>query len=245
MVAFRSVTTSGAGNSPDGTENHALPAGTVSGDAVSAFLFTDNSGAHSLSGGSSWGSPVETHTWNGGAYRSSSWTKVAGGSEPANYVFTFTAGYWDAIIVAHSGVDAAAAFIDATSNTGTSTSATGLGVTATRADSFLLWFAISGTGARSGAPTPGTWDNRSTFDTNFYLDDRAIGAGATGNFTSAYPNQEWVVHIIGLQGPEGGGGGGGVVPGPSATTPRRTLLGVGTKPVRYGSIWAYREREAA
>lgn len=201
-VTFRAVSTSGAGNSGDGTEDHAKPTGTVNNtDVLFAALYTDNTGAHSLGGGSTW-SQRQTTTWNG--WRTSTWTKLAGAAEPTNYTFTFTAGYWAAIIAAYSGCDsssAAAHYVDSSQNTATSTTATGTGITTTRADSLLIWHAISSVGARSGAPTPGSWSNRSTFDTNMYLDDRAIGAGATGNFTSSYSNQVWVVHLVGLQGP--------------------------------------------
>jgi hypothetical protein len=46
--------------------------------------------------------------------------------------------------------------------------------------------------------------------------------------------------------PEGGGGGGGAVtePGPQVAPRSRSLLGVGARPVRHGSIWAAREPNA-
>lgn len=207
-VAFRSVSTAGAGFVAD-SQTTTKPAGTASGDALLLNLFSDQQVTITPPSGS-W-TQLELTDWNG--WRSYTWWLLAGGSEPADYTCTWSGTiYVDILLSAYSGVDAAGPIIDSTANSGSGTTATGTGITVPsgRDGSMLAWHAISSVGARSGAPTPGSWTNRSTFDTNDYLDTLPVDAGATGDFTSTYTSQAWVVHLVGLQ-PAASGGGGGAV----------------------------------
>lgn len=197
-VAFRSASTAGAG-----TQGSPLavtkPAGAVDNtDVYVLTFFTDSNGTVTPPSGF-----VERENTTFDAnWHLIMYTKLAGTETTFSISWVGGNAYIDAILSCYSGCDASTAtahYVDSTANTGTGTTATGLGITLASADSMLVWSAISDVGARSGGPSGGIWTNRVTHDTNMYLDTAPHGSGATGNFTSTYSSQEWVVHVLGLQ----------------------------------------------
>lgn len=84
-----------------------------------------------------------------------------------------------------------------TQNSGSGTTATGLSITADRDGSMLMAATVSSEGARTAGY--GGMTNTVTHDTNVYVDQQAVDAGATGNKTCTYTTQGWVVDLIVFQ----------------------------------------------
>ncbi len=109
-------------------------------------------------------------------------------------------GYTDMFGLALQGVDRSSAVSGTpTNNQGTGTTATGLSIDVARNGSMLFLGSISSVGARSGGPAGMSPATGSPYDTNMYVDFQAVDAGATGNKTSTYGSESWIMQMIALQ----------------------------------------------
>jgi hypothetical protein len=118
------------------------------------------------------------------------------GSGAANYTWTIPVQYAEGYIACYQNVDVAAPWETSggdSVNSGESTTATGLGVTATRNGSMLLW---SSMGWATDVPIPAGFTDRETYDSVNHFAELAVGAGSTGNKTSTLgASDAWSVQM--------------------------------------------------
>jgi len=192
------------------------PTGVVSGDVMLVNITSNNGSAASLLGWTSLGTGI----FNGSNLHATVLYRVAGGSEPASYIFSLGAGANDAVgtIVAFSGVDNTTP-IDATGTMGLSVAnggtATAPGITTTTASAAVVMFANQSDNRNyTGWTTtsPGGLTEIAEFEWTNGSQDMSVGAawatkasaGATGNGTVTLEdnNDRWAAMLVALrQGP--------------------------------------------
>lgn len=223
-IAFRSA--ANAGTSAAGTSlTITKPTGVASGDVLVAIVECGRESTRGAqTGPAGWSNPVGVNDEADNLINLQLWTKVATGSEPANYTWTNTGGgAWAGTITAWTGVSnggptgASAANVDATPDTTFSHS----GLTTQSANSVALYgYGVSDGATPTRVPmtahasTTKRGEANSTTTANgmgvMLASEARASAGATGarNATSAGGNSRnnWVA--IELIEDTGGGGGG-------------------------------------
>lgn len=174
------------------------PTGTIEGDLMIAVMWRDASGGPGLH--ADWTNLVGPVNGANGSVRMA--YRVAGASEPASWSFpdTSTGGI---VTIRRGSFDDADLFGGTeTSNTGSSTTLTALGITAERDDSRLLsWHASSGGQASppSGMSVVGsTWD-----DASFGVYTEQVDTGASGDRTQTVGSGQWAALMACINPPEG------------------------------------------
>lgn len=220
-VAYRDSTANAQATSTTNTVTK--PVGLTAGDIMLASTNNDTATVTPPSGG--WAEVSSgSGTFTGWVQRV--WWKIADAGDVAasNFTWTFSATvYSDVIMAAFSGGHQTTPIFGDTVNTGTGTTATGTGINGTPAGSLLAHFAVSSVGARSAGPSG--MDNRETFDTNVYLDTLDLTAGGdTGDKTSTYASQSWIVHMVVIQPPAAAGSAALCAPGVRARSYPHILM---------------------
>lgn len=209
-LAYRSGSVQTAGNSSGGALTITKPTGTASGDVLVAILYLES----------------DTNTWtppsgftsaiahdNTGAFQVQVFTKVAGGSEPANYTFTPGSSNWRiGLMAAYSGGTGTGTLVDVTGgNQGDATvytSQTAPTVTTTGADRMLIFgygnFSSTNISSLTGAAT----SLRTSFGGLTLGDALRASAGATGTTRTATDigSQTFAAVHVALISDTGGGG---------------------------------------
>lgn len=209
--AYRASTSGGGSAGASVVANK--PTGTVSGDVLVASLYVETTAAITAPSGFSevTNSPAAP---TGNQFRLHVYTKVAGGSEPSSYTFSWTGSVWrDLIIEAYSGADnttpvSVSANAVNNSATATSTQAPSVSATTGAADCTLIlsqaWYA----GAANFAPASGFTERLDTADDLEVCDKAQAVAGATGSITPGNPTSggqgPWGLVLIALQPATGG-----------------------------------------
>ena len=170
------------------------PAGVVAGDVMVANLVHLGSGAITAPAG--W---TEVRTDGTATARMSSFVKVAGAAEGANYTFTSTRDDWTAGIVAYTGVDTATP-VDMHATASGATGAAGApSVTTTYPNAKRVAFAVlAGTTAHTWTSAAERFDQAgTTFRLSAADSDHAV-PGATGVATATGVSGQWMAHSVAL-----------------------------------------------
>lgn len=200
LPVFRAKSSADFGSGSSGSI--AVPAGTASGDAVVGEITADGSGLTlSFSGGATWTHETALSITNGDAQTSRLATKIAGGSEGANYTWNNSGGNNLTVGVAsYSGVDAALLDVAVVANNPNSASppaspisAVCSSVTTVTNDAMvLMWFVVDNNGGVAGtwgAPAGTTariTQNPAQFSNMLMVEFGQTTAGATGSKTATY-----------------------------------------------------------
>jgi len=201
-IAYRSVAT--ATNS--GTCS--APSGVASGDIMVATVVWFDSLGLTVTPPSGWTlfSTAEFTVFTpGGPVHSKLYWKLAGGSEPADYTWTISAGpYTEVGILAYSGVDNTTPIDASASDIGEGGgTVTPPSITTTVANTVLLAFLHDYGNAMS---TPSGMTQRALWDAsiNLIADEARAATGATGTRADGSSFGKWSAHLIALK-PAGGG----------------------------------------
>lgn len=188
------------------------PSGTVSGDVLYAWIlvYDNNSATPSSTGWTQIAGPTRT---TGNIIGASLFRKVAGGSEPANYTWSWSGNnYADGIIVRVASADTTTPEDgSATSNSGNSgTTRTGTGLTTSAADRLLLLFTAGYGGAPNSTPT-GMTEVLIQDGVNGVWRQDIASAGATGDKSHTQnASDSWVAHMVAVAPAAGGASTGSV-----------------------------------
>lgn len=181
----------------------AKPSGTVEGDVLVAIVqATDPDTA--ITGPSGWTVIDEIRVDPSGTFfRHSTWYKVAGASEPADYTWSGADTHWDGLITRWSGVDNSTPIdVQGTESEGESTSPNGTGVTTVTDDAMLLY--LEGNRDASVTNTPPTGmtefvENNGRLTESLAYEEITT-AGATGDRTGTLSASDtWAATLVALR----------------------------------------------
>lgn len=199
---------SATGSTGSGTTNViAIPADVESGDVLVAQVRGQvASGGFTISPpDGSWATVGTNYTDSHGM---AMFVKVAGGSEPADYTFTYSVSVAQrgGGITAYAGVDnTTPQDVAASTNTGTSTAPRGLSIT-TATDGAYLILGISTAGAVTVTPPTG-FDERFVTGRTNYQDDEQATAGASGDKDASLSGSTTWLTVMGALRPAAAPGG--------------------------------------
>jgi hypothetical protein len=204
-----------------GTFTPTAPAGGSAGDCVIAAItvYDTSSTTITFTGWTQYRS--DAYAPGGNSWVHHIFWRVLTGSD--SYQLTVPAQYTNAYLTRYTGAHATTPLVDTGSaNSGSSTTATGTGVTVSTADSALFYSMVGYfTGLSSPFAPTGMTSREANYDTvNNWADLIPVSTGATGDKSATMAgNAVWSV-TMGVIAPAAGGGGGTV-------TARRSLLGAG------------------
>lgn len=185
-----------------------VPAGTVAGDFLLAFLAQGGSTlpvAATPSAGWTLLPVGDSSTGAAGFFvRYSVYYRVASGSEPAGYDWFHDSCTTCGVIISYTGVDTANPFgLASTKNTGTGVTATALGVTTTSPDTFIVFTEQDWGNDTINCTPPSAMPNERVDAVILYISDGIVAAvGATGNIshvTNSSSTDPWNAFLIPLK----------------------------------------------
>ena len=212
------------------------PASISDGDIlVCAIVGAAQTTAPTITGPTGWTAfGTATSVLDGGSFNAKYWLfwKRAA-SESGSYTFTHTTASTQAFLAAYSGCIASGTPLGATANNvGSNNTATGLSITTTAANSWLLYFEHCWGDSAQSAPTSPVMTTDLNGAIVFASHLLFASAGATGNVTQNNGNSTadpWATRMVELLAATGGGTSTGTL---SATLGAATLAGTGNIPAR-------------
>lgn len=199
--AFRSKSDNVNSSYAEATIVITKPSGTASGDLLFAAIASDDFNISSAPSG--W--TLIRNTLSSYANRLLTYYKVAGGSEPADYTWTFSASTdLTGAVLAYTGLTSTPLDVENVQENASSTSVTAPSITVTNNDSLLIFVGSTNedNDATTYTPPSGMTERVDRFNTwtSMEVADQNVASGATGTrvatATNAHPNLGYLVAFI-------------------------------------------------
>ncbi len=180
------------------------PGSTASGDVMLAHVSAGSSAqgaAVTITPASGWTAVRDTA--NGSAIRAATFYKVAGGSEPSSYEFSFSAPAPAAGgIASYSGADTSTPIENSSEATSSSSSVTAPSIAASAGGRVVGLFGLSASSGGLPATMTSRWGTTvagPTVASSTVGDEAPIASGATGSRTATGTTGSWVGHLLALK----------------------------------------------